>query len=100
MTDLRGDFERGGNDQLPETISQRVAGIWFIWLLRSVSCLWFDERERQDSYADPVALLPSAISHTPFALLSTPSSPTTLPHPLQSDDYVSDFGVDSRTADH
>jgi hypothetical protein len=25
-----------------------VAGIWSIWFLRSVSCVWFDERERQD----------------------------------------------------
>lgn len=29
--------------------SWRVAGIWFIWFLRSVSFVWFDERERQDS---------------------------------------------------
>jgi len=31
-------------------ISRHVAGIWSIWFLRSVSCVWFDERERQ---ADP-----------------------------------------------
>ena len=37
-------FERA----VPRTISRRVAGIWFIWFLRSVSFVWFDERERQD----------------------------------------------------
>jgi IS30 family transposase len=28
---------------LQSNISRRVAGIWFIWFLRSVSCVWFDE---------------------------------------------------------
>lgn len=32
-------------------ISRRVAGIWFIGFLRSVSFVWFDERERQYSPA-------------------------------------------------
>src|SRR5262245_47507028 len=26
--------------------SRRVTAIWFIWSRRSVSCVWFDERER------------------------------------------------------
>ncbi len=38
---------------LQSYISRRVAGIWFIWFLRSVSFVWFDERERQDRPAHP-----------------------------------------------
>ena len=34
---------------LQSNISRRVAGIWSIWLLRSVSGVWFDERAKQDS---------------------------------------------------
>jgi hypothetical protein len=33
---------------MPAPISRRVAGIWFIWFLRSFSCVWFDEPESQD----------------------------------------------------
>ncbi len=39
---------------LQSNISRRVAGIWSIWFLRSVSCVWFDERERQDSPAHQI----------------------------------------------
>jgi hypothetical protein len=35
-------------ENVPETITRRVAGIWFIWFLRSVSFVWSDEPERQD----------------------------------------------------
>jgi hypothetical protein len=36
------------------TISRRVAGSWFIWFLRSVSCVWFNEPERQDRPAHQI----------------------------------------------
>jgi hypothetical protein len=38
-------------ENVPEPISPRVAGISFIWFLRAVSFVWFDERERQDTPA-------------------------------------------------
>ena len=31
---------------LQSYISRLMAGSWCIWFLRSVSCVWFDERER------------------------------------------------------
>ena len=39
-----------------EPISCRVAGIWSIWSRWSVSFVWFDERERQDSPRAPARL--------------------------------------------
>jgi tetrahydromethanopterin S-methyltransferase subunit F len=44
-----------GNKKVSGTISRRVAGIWFIGFLRSVSFVWFDERERQDRPARQIA---------------------------------------------
>jgi len=46
LSNGRGHDGRG--QVLQSNISRRVAGIWFIWFFRSVSCVWFDERERQD----------------------------------------------------
>jgi len=37
-----------------EPFSRRVAGSWRIWLLRSVACVWFDERERTDRPAHQI----------------------------------------------
>jgi hypothetical protein len=31
--------------KVSKTPSWCVAGVWSIWFLRSVSCVWFDERE-------------------------------------------------------
>jgi hypothetical protein len=59
---------RGG--ELVHLVLWFISSVWFFWFI------WFDERERPDSPADLLALLPSAISHTPFALLSTPSPHT------------------------
>ena len=43
-------FENQGQ-VLQSDISQNVAGIWFIWFLRSVSGVWFDEREKRQARA-------------------------------------------------
>jgi len=40
-----------------EPILRRVAGIGFTWFLRSVSCVWFDERERLDRPAHQIDCL-------------------------------------------
>ena len=42
--------------------SRRVARIWFIWFLRSVSCVWFDEREGQDRPAHQIDCLRIALA--------------------------------------
>jgi len=39
------------DEKMSGTIARHVAGIWFIGFLRSVSFVWFDEREKQDSPA-------------------------------------------------
>jgi hypothetical protein len=43
----KADLQNEGQ-VLQSSISRRVAGIWSIWFLRSISFVWFDERERQD----------------------------------------------------
>ena len=40
--------ETGPPQVLQSNISQRMAGIWFIWFFRSISFVRFDEQERQD----------------------------------------------------
>jgi len=60
--------------QLSGPTLRRVAGSWCIGFLRSVSCVWFDERAGLARPLDPRLLLPSATSHTPFALLFSPPS--------------------------
>jgi hypothetical protein len=68
---------------VPHPISRRVVGIWSICFLRSVSCVWFDEREiRQTRASDRLPL-----NHHPLTQRSLP---------LQSDGYAIDFAVDSR----
>ena len=50
---------------LQSYISRRVAGIWFIRFLRSVSCVWFDEREKEDRPAYQIDCLRIALpSHS------------------------------------
>ncbi len=44
-------------ENVPGLISLRVAGSWFIWFLQPVSCVWFDERERQDRLAHQIDYL-------------------------------------------
>ena len=59
---------------------RRVAGSWFIWCLRSVSCVWFDEREGQDRPAHQIngpESLFAVCSDSPFNIEH--SVPHTLP---------------------
>jgi len=65
--------------KVPETIPREVAGIWFIWFLRSASFVWFDERERQDRPAhqiDHLCIPPSLtqISHIIYRVVDTCST--------------------------
>ena len=74
--------------KVPEASSRRVAGNWFIWFLRFDWCVWFDERERQNSPAHRInarrrrSLLVRTIQHSPFniehSVLITPSPHTAI----------------------
>ena len=35
------------DETVPGIVSRRVAGIWFIWFLRSGSCVWLDGRQKK-----------------------------------------------------
>lgn len=64
------DERHGGNT---ETMSRRMAGIWFIWLLWLVWFVLFTEQNKleqlnkQEQPASPLALLPWAIPHSLFS---------------------------------
>jgi hypothetical protein len=55
QTELRRGRMRG--QVLQSDILQWVTGIWSIWILRSVSFVWFDERERQERPAHQIDCL-------------------------------------------
>jgi hypothetical protein len=52
--------EKNWGEVLQANISQRVVGIWFIWFLRSVPFIRFDERERQARPALPSHKAPTS----------------------------------------
>jgi hypothetical protein len=75
------------------SISRRVAGIRFIGFLRSVSCVWFDERESQDRPAQqingPETLFAACQDNSTFIIHhSTLNIPTPTPSPHTAMDQL------------
>ena len=78
--------EKNWGEVLQANISQRVVGIWFIWFLRSVPFIRFDERERQARPALPSHKAPTSSlrggeirGHSEFRSAWRPGA--FLPHP-------------------
>jgi delta-aminolevulinic acid dehydratase/porphobilinogen synthase len=66
----KADLQNEGQ-VLQSSISRHVAGIWSIWFLRSISFVWFDERERQDRPAHRMTTPESPSPHAPLSQFSS-----------------------------